>query len=69
MRTLRRRIVALAGAMVLLTALASPALANPQETGTQYCQTGWTPYARGESTHSLRRQVPEPPTTSTTAGR
>lgn len=50
MRTLRRRIVALAGAMVLLTALASPALANPQETGTQYCQTGWTPYARGEST-------------------
>lgn len=47
MRTLHRRIVALAGAMVLAAALVTPALANAFENGTQYCQTYWTPYARG----------------------
>lgn len=49
MRTLRRRAVALVGAIVLLTALASPALANAFENGTHYCQYNWTPYANGLS--------------------
>lgn len=50
MSKLRRQIVALAGATLLLAALVSPALAVVSKDGTHYCQTYWTPYARSYST-------------------
>lgn len=50
MGNLRRRIVVLAGATVLLVTLASPAAADVHESGTHNCSFGYVPYARSYST-------------------
>lgn len=58
MRTISRRISAGLAALMLLAAMALPALAVVSKSGTKYCSSGYTPYSRSYSTGFTRHFPP-----------